>query len=156
MSQDRLALRPSVRVQQLLNASRTIFPDNDILAQLATTQALLESGTGIRVSALARKHNNIFGIKGRGTAGTAWVMTNEFVKGKMIRVKQGFRKNLTLSDSFDDYKNLIINKPRYHRVKVATTFEDAAFQVRRAGYATDPKYTEKLLKVHKKYIAPLL
>lgn len=133
------------------------YPNQPILAELSYCQAILEAG--LRVSPpsnLALHYQNLFGIKGQGTAGTISLPTHEFVRGKMITVKQNFAWNVSIEDSIQQHKHLFENgthdKPhRYFGVLVAETFEEAATEVRKAGYATDPAYTMLLIDLHKKY-----
>ena len=125
------------------------YPDNQIMADLTIAQAILESNSGL--SKLSRLNNNLFGIKGKGTAGVAWYPTKEWEDGEEVTEVQGFASNKTLLDSFKQHKK-VLDLPRYVKVREAKTFEDAALQVRLAGYATDPSYTQELIDVYNQYI----
>ncbi len=141
------------RLQQVVDAAKRTFPDNPVLAKLAATQAVLESGLNGTPSTLASQHNNLFGIKGSGTAGTVNMGTQEFENGQYVSTNAGFAKNATLEDSFQQYQRLIIGADRYKAVRSAGSFEDAARLVREAGYATDPAYTQKLINVYNSTLA---
>ena len=102
-------------------------------------------------SSLATKYNNLFGIKGQGTAGSVNMLTKEFVDNRMQQMPQRFAKNQSLEDSFTQHKNLMEHE-RYKNVLGAKSFEDAAREVSRAGYATDPHYSRSLLSVYNNYL----
>jgi hypothetical protein len=108
--------------------------------QLVAAQWALESGWGKHVSG----KNNFFGIKGKGTI----VTTTEFVNGKQITVRDEFKDYASPDECvhdlvdkwYKDYKS-------YKGVNNAPTVTDAARDLVKQGYATDPKYAEKLMKV---------
>ncbi len=135
-----------------------MYGGNKVLADLTTAQAILESGLRGRVpSGLAYKYNNLFGIKGRGTKGSVSLPTNEYVRGKMVKVMQLFAWNNTVEDSLEQRKKLFENgtrdKPdRYHKVLASKTFAEAAKEVYLAHYATDPSYTKLLIEVYNECI----
>jgi len=64
------------------------------------------------------------------------------------RIKDYFRKYNSPEECFDDHANFFKSNPRYRfALAVAGDPEQMAIQVARAGYATDPGYTDTLLKV---------
>lgn len=64
------------------------------------------------------------------------------------RVKDYFRKYENAGESFDDHAAFFYRNPRYRNfIGVANDPIQAAIQVTKAGYATDPLYYEKLTKV---------
>lgn len=144
---DQLSIDVPTRLRQVIDASLETYKDNIILAQLAASQACLESALLSKPSTLASQHNNLFGIKGVGTAGTVRLLTSEFVSGKWIKVYDNFCKNLSLSDSFVQHRQFI-SKPRYAAVWKAISLEDAAVEIHKAGYATDPDYAKKLVSIY--------
>ena len=135
------------RIAQIVEASKQTYGPESPLAKLASSQALLESGMLNNPHGLASKYNNLFGIKGSGTAGSVNMMTKEFVDGKMQRMQQQFAHNKSLNDSFAQHRQLL-NNPRYKNVLQATSFEEAAKAIKDAGYATDPNYTQLLMKIY--------
>jgi hypothetical protein len=106
---------------------------------LAAAQWALESGWG---KARSGKHN-YFGIKGTGST----VSTSEFIDGKMTTVQASFRDYTSPVQSAQDYANLLKSSPRYRAVLQARTPREAAIAVAQAGYATDPQYANKLVRV---------
>jgi hypothetical protein len=111
------------------------------LRRLTLAQAALESGYG--KSTLASKYNNYFGIKGKGPAGSVKMWTNEDWGGKRHKILANFRAYHNAEESFKDHLKLL-HQPRYSRVLAAASFDEAAMEVKRAGYATDYNYTNLL------------
>lgn len=148
-----LNLRPDVnnRLNQIIQAAKNTWGENSTMAQLAASQATLESRLLGKPSSLATKHNNLFGIKGSGTADSVTMTTQEFINGRAQTLPQRFAKNKTLADSFVQHKQLLSN-PRYQNVLQASSFEEAAKAVKAAGYATDPHYSTSLINIYNKYL----
>src|SRR4051812_16731089 len=120
---------------------QTGIPTAIVLAQL-----IQESGAS-NPSGLARQNNNLFGMKGTGTRGSAAYNTHEFVNGKNVQVSAGFANYNTPYDSIDAYFNLI-QKPRYAtKVAGAKTLNEFAQGIKNGGYATDPSYVSKLMNI---------
>ena len=116
-------------------------------------QAALETGWGRREikDKSGQPAFNVFGIKATGNwAGpTVDVLTTEFVNGVASKVVEKFRAYASYAESFADYAKLIADSPRYANVvKTARDGVEAfAEGLQRAGYATDPAYAKKLIRV---------
>jgi hypothetical protein len=107
---------------------------------LVAAQWALESSWGKHVSG----KNNFFGMKGKGTV----VTTTEFVNGKQVTVRDEFRDYASLDECVRDLVNKWYKDYKsYKGVNNAPTLADAARDLVKQGYATDPKYAEKLIKV---------
>ncbi len=129
-----------------------------IPAKFMLGQAALESGWGrreIRYPDGTPSHN-LFGIK----AGANWngptvsVTTTEYVNGVPRQQVEKFRAYASYAESFKDYASLITKSPRYAAVAAnSTTAEGFAGSLQRAGYATDPRYAEKLSRTINHVIA---
>jgi flagellar protein FlgJ len=129
-----------------------------IPAKFMLGQAALESGWGkreIRNPDGSTSHN-LFGIK----AGTNWtgrtvsVTTTEYVNGIPRQSVQKFRAYSSYAESFKDYATLITKSPRYSAVASNSgSVEGFATSLQRAGYATDPRYAEKLSRTINHVIA---
>ncbi|GED71158.1 hypothetical protein BRE01_48600 [Brevibacillus reuszeri] len=122
-------------------------------ASLTIAQAILESNWGM--SGLTAKANNLFGIKGNGTAGSVSMPTTEYVGGKPITTNANFRKYNSWAESIADHSALILNgtrdKPtRYHGV-LGADYKTACQKIKDGGYATDPAYPQKLISLIEKY-----
>ncbi|HWX01672.1 flagellar assembly peptidoglycan hydrolase FlgJ [Collimonas sp.] len=125
-------------------------------SQLILAQAALESGWGKREikGADGSASHNLFGIK----AGKAWkgpvveAVTTEYVDGAPRRTKALFRAYGSYDEAFTDYARFLTGNPRYAQVVAARDPAEAAHGLQRAGYATDPQYGEKLVRILKQII----
>lgn len=100
-------------------------------------QAAHETGWGRKAPG-----NNFFGIKGGGQT----FATHEYIGGKRVNMKAGFRRYDNPRDSFLDWAKLM-HKPPYAGVLAAETPEEQIKALKAAGYATDPAYVAKLNSV---------
>lgn len=149
---DGSALPPHVRAftEQMRPYAEEASRETGIPADFMLAQAALETGWGkkeMRQPDGSPSHN-LFGIKANGWKGKSVdAMTSEFENGRMIRKVERFRAYLSYADSFKDYARLLSSNPRYR--EVLDTQDPAAFAygLQRAGYATDPAYGDKLVRV---------
>jgi flagellar protein FlgJ len=76
------------------------------------------------------------------------VNTLEFEDGlPQLRPAQ-FRAYQSLAASFDDYVQLLADNPRYaEALRRGPSADDFAQSLQEAGYATDPRYAEKLRSI---------
>ena len=108
-------------------------------ASIAIAQAALESGWGKKAAG-----NNFYGVKGSANGSSVEVATHEFLGGVRRAVTDNFRAYSSAFDSMEDYGHLLASKARYVGVVQASSANEAADALQRAGYATDPRYAEKL------------
>ncbi len=114
-------------------------------------QAALESGWGrgeIR-HADGRPSFNLFGIKagGRWRGEVAVTGTTEFEGGQAQRQQAQFRSYGSYAQAFTDYARLLAGSPRYAQaLREGGSPEGFASALQRAGYATDPRYADKLAR----------
>lgn len=123
-----------------------------VSAPLMMGQAALESGWGQREIRLPDGSNsyNLFGIK----AGSDWngkvaaVTTTEYHNGVPSKQVEKFRAYGSYAEAFSDYARLLGGNPRYASVvQPGQSAPASAVALQRAGYATDPNYADKLVKV---------
>ena len=121
-------------------------------ASITLAQILLESsGNYNGLSGLAYNAKNLFGIKGTGTAGSVSMQTTEYVNGQKIYIMAQFAKFATYYDCMLAHAELLLT-PRYQQyLKNVTSVADYAHGIHDAGYATDPNYANKLLKIIYQY-----
>lgn len=114
-------------------------------AAIKLAQGLHETGAGS--SLLATKANNHFGMKCKRTwTGETFAYTDD-------APDECFRKYPTAEESYRDQGNYLRSNPRYATC-FATDVKDYktwAAELRRAGYATNPKYAERLTKTIEDY-----
>ena len=116
-----------------------------IPASITLAQGLLESGAG--QSTLARKSNNHFGIK----CGSDW-------KGKTVRHDDDargecFRAYKHPKQSYEDHSKFLAGRPRYaslFKLKI-TDYKGWARGLKKAGYATNPRYADQLIDIIELY-----
>lgn len=120
-------------------------------AELILAQAALETGWGEREISTRDGGNshNLFGIKaGAGWKGdTTVITTHEYRNGQRQQVRDEFRVYDSFEDAFTDYADLISKNPRYTGVTDAQSAPAAAHALQTGGYATDPRYADKLISV---------
>lgn len=118
-------------------------------ASLTIAQGILESADGN--SELSIRANNLFGIKGTGTAGTIALSTIEYYNGKRTEVIAKFRMYHNWGESVADHSKLITNGVSWNRQLyqgvIGKDGEEAAREIAKAGYATDPNYANKLIAI---------
>ncbi|GBG15820.1 flagellar protein FlgJ [Novimethylophilus kurashikiensis] len=121
-----------------------------VAPHLLLGQAALESGWGKHElkSADGSNSHNLFNLK----AGSNWhgptveKQVTEYVNGKPVQSTEKFRAYGSYKESFADYAKLISGSPRY----AGALNQDAAGFARglqQGGYATDPDYGNKLMRV---------
>lgn len=114
--------------------------------------AALESGWGQKPLRDAQGNDalNLFGIKAFANwkGPSTQVLTTEYEDGQAVQQAQAFRQYGGLDETFADYVGLIAHNPRY-RQALHTGDDVAAFAQALAagGYATDPDYAQKLVRV---------
>jgi flagellar protein FlgJ len=131
-----------------VDAARSI----GVQPQFMVGQAALESGWGkheIR-TADGGQSFNLFGVK----AGRDWQgqvvekTTTEYVNGVAQKTTAKFRVYASYDEAFKDYARLMKDSPRYAGVvNQGQDVKGFARGLQRAGYATDPAYADKLVRV---------
>jgi flagellar protein FlgJ len=123
-----------------------------IPAHFMVAQAALETGWGAKqpLNADGTPSYNLFNIKaGRSWNGptTAQHTVNEYIGESWQRQKSAFRSYSSYGEAFADYARLLTDSPRY--AKVLGKNDAAAFAqgLQNAGYATDPMYADKLMRI---------
>lgn len=113
-------------------------------------QAALETGWGRHVirDVHGQSSHNYFGIKAdaRWDGAVVEVPTTEYVAGRAVTVTARFRAYASPAEAFDDYVAFIGTNPRYEAVP-ASDGRGFAHAISDAGYATDPRYAEKILAI---------
>lgn len=113
-------------------------------ASITLAQGILESGAGN--GDLTRRANNHFGIKCHNWTGEK-VYHDDDKKGEC------FRKYKHPSESFKDHSNFLSSRGRYASLFQLNKkdYKGWAKGLRKAGYATDPKYPSKLISLIERY-----
>jgi LysM repeat protein len=116
-----------------------------IPASITLAQGLLESGAG--QSTLARKSNNHFGIK----CGSDWrgktVSHDDDARGECFRAYKHPK------ESYEDHSKFLAGRSRYaslFKLKI-TDYKGWARGLKKAGYATNPRYADQLIGIIELY-----
>lgn len=113
----------------------------NIPASITLAQGMLESGFG--TSDLAVQANNHFGIKCHDEwNGPTFIKTDD-------QKDECFRKYTTVLDSYTDHSLFLKSRARYAQLFELnpTDYRGWAKGLKENGYATDPKYTDRLLEL---------
>lgn len=119
--------------------------NHGIPASITLAQGVLESGAGKgRLSTIA---NNHFGIK----CHTGW--TGESVSHDDDAAQECFRKYQDPSESYRDHSLFLTSRSRYDGLFKLDKgdYKSWAKGLKAAGYATDPKYPDKLIGIIERY-----
>lgn len=138
-------------VSRLNEPAQKAALSSGVPAELILAQAALETDWGRRqiTTPNGADSHNLFGIK----AGSQWqgattqVMTTEYAEGEAQKQVERFRVYPTDEAAFNDYARLIRTRPGYAAVRNATDAPQAAIALQQGGYATDPRYAQKLISV---------
>lgn len=116
-----------------------------IPASVTLAQGLLESGYGM--SPLAVEGNNHFGIK----CHSDW--TGEHINVDDDLKNECFRKYAAAEESYRDHSDFLRFKQRYAFLfdYEITDYKSWAYGLKKAGYATDPEYAPKLIRIIETY-----
>ena len=123
-------------------ASGAKFPE------LVAAQMILESAGGTALSGT----NNFFGIKATAAESSTAKQTTEFRNGVEGIETANFKNYSSPQESVNDlvskwYKDY----PGYQGVNNANSLEEAAMMLQQQGYATDPKYAQKLIQIANRF-----
>ena len=116
-----------------------------IPASITLAQGMLESGLGY--GTLARKGNNHFGIKCHKGWNGRKIYHDDDKKGECFRVYKNAKK------SYRDHSIFLTQRGRYSFLfeYKTTNYKAWAKGLKKAGYATDPNYSKKLIDLIERY-----
>jgi LysM repeat protein len=116
-----------------------------IPASITLAQGILESGCG--KSELSVKTNNHFGIKCKEEWSGGTFHYDDDAPGECFRVYTNVR------ESYADHSDFLVNRTRYAELfkLPVTDYKAWAAGLKAAGYATNPKYAEILIKNIEEY-----
>ncbi|CAH0525154.1 flagellar assembly peptidoglycan hydrolase FlgJ [Vibrio hippocampi] len=121
---------------------------------LLIAQAALETGWGKKVIVNSQgSSNNLFNIK----ADRSWkgdkvaTQTLEYHQNIPVQERAAFRSYDSYEQSFNDYVEFLNRNPRYQTALNRNQGSEAFIRdIHSAGYATDPSYADKVLRVKNK------
>lgn len=119
--------------------------EHKIPASITLAQGIFESACG--TSRLAREGKNHFGIKcHKDWQGDTILIDDD-------ELQECFRKYTSASESYDDHAQFLIGRPRYQNLFTLDLldYEGWAKGLKAAGYATNPKYAERLISLIQRF-----
>lgn len=139
-------------VKSLLPHALEYAKELGVNPKVLLAQAAIETGWGkheIKHTDGRRSHN-LFNIK----VGSNWeqdrVMkrTLEYRDGIPRKESAVFRSYSSYAEAFSDYVDFIKTKPRYQSA-LNSAYDSSAYlsELQQAGYATDPKYADKIMSI---------
>ncbi len=146
---DTLIAQRKVTTEEYIQTYKSIAIDKmseyKIPASITLAQGILESGSGN--SNLARKANNHFGIKcHKGWTGRTYFMDDD-------KKNECFRSYKKAEESYHDHSLFLTQRGRYSdlfKLKI-TDYKAWAKGLSKAGYATNPRYPELLIRIIERY-----
>lgn len=138
-------------IQEMVPGSQALQEEYGVLPSIMISQAILESDWG--ESDLAKQENNYFGRK--DSQDGVYYMTKEY-KGQWEDQEEPFKVYDSLEESMQDHARLLAygtswDSKLYQGVIQAPDYKSAAYALQEAGYATDPNYAQKLIKLIERY-----
>lgn len=132
-------------INQFKEVAKGNMKDYKIPASITLAQGILESGAG--KGRLCLEANNHFGIK----CHTGW--TGPSITHDDDVLQECFRKYNDPADSYKDHSKFLTSRSRYNDLFKLDIldYKGWANGLKKAGYATDPKYPSKLIGIIERY-----
>lgn len=131
-------------IMRYKDVAQTNMRRHGIPASITLAQGVLESGSG--QGTLSRNANNHFGIKCHDWTGDSVRHTDD-------APDECFRKYSDPEESYKDHSIFLTSRGRYSDLFKLdkADYKGWAKGLRKAGYATDPKYPDKLISLIERY-----
>ncbi|MGH2665676.1 glucosaminidase domain-containing protein [Flavobacterium sp.] len=132
-------------ISQFKDVAEDNMKKHGIPASITLAQGILESGAGTGV--LCSRANNHFGIK----CHKEW--TGPYVRYDDDSLQECFRKYEHAEESYRDHSYFLTSRPWYASLFKLPKDDYKAWArgLKKAGYATDPKYPDKLIGLIERY-----
>ncbi|MDO5714127.1 MAG: glucosaminidase domain-containing protein [Tissierellia bacterium] len=130
--------------EHLASIAQSTGKKYNLFPSVILAQAALESGYG--KSQLAREYHNLFGVKAT-TSSSVTLSTTEVEDGNKVKIQGKFQTYPSIKASFKAYGKLVGTAPRYERVRMANSPEEAAHALYQCGYSTNPNYGNMIIKI---------
>ena len=145
---------PIILTQEFVDGAISTQTKYKVPASLTLAQIIQESSGSYpgNLSGLAYQCKNLFGIKGKGSAGSCAFNTQEAnSSGGSYTVYADFRKYSSYKESIEDHGKFFVENSRYSDCFTKKTGDEWAKCIKAAGYATDPNYAQSLINHMKTY-----
>ncbi|MDH5324955.1 MAG: flagellar assembly peptidoglycan hydrolase FlgJ [Gammaproteobacteria bacterium] len=142
---------PTAFVTRLWPMAQRAAKSLGITPDTLMAQAALETGWGKHILRHANGTGsyNLFNIK----AGSDWdgdtvnLHALEYTEAGLQQQHSRFKSYHSYDESFDDYVRLLQSNPRYKHVGQSASAQEFTNNLQSAGYATDPQYAHKIMKI---------
>jgi len=143
-------IKPVIKIQVDSNIEYFACDSEDLIYFIGA-MVLLESGN---LKSQLTFHNNLLGIKKLKLRPSVLYGTNEYINKELKQVSGEFAVFYSFSDCFHNFFTIIKTtenkgKLRYKPLMEATTIAELCIEISACGYATDPKYTQKVYTIIK-------
>lgn len=143
---------PSSFIETLLPYAKKAAKALGVSPEVLVAQSALETGWGKKILQTPGQESsfNLFNIKSHGGWKGESVNKNslEVEDGVGVQRRSNFRVYQGLQESFKDYTDFISNNKRYEQaLQQGDNAERYIEELQQAGYATDPKYAEKIKQI---------
>ncbi|WP_020409496.1 flagellar assembly peptidoglycan hydrolase FlgJ [Hahella ganghwensis] len=144
---------PEAFIAALMPAAEKVAAEMGVDPRVLLAQSALETGWGQHMIREQDRHSyNLFGIKAdqRWEGEVMWTDTTEYRDGVAMKERAGFRAYGSYEESFNDYLRFLRENPRYEEaLGLAKNPEMYTQALQDAGYATDPRYADKINRIVK-------
>jgi flagellar protein FlgJ len=143
---------PDDFVAKVLPVLKNALAGTGLNPLMVLAQGALETGWGAHVihDANGDSSHNLFNIKASGdwNGPAVEVSTVEFHGGQPVQQRDRFRAYDSVESAVRDYLSVLKGDPRYQRaLDAAQDPSRFADELQKAGYATDPHYAAKIVRV---------
>jgi flagellar protein FlgJ len=143
---------PTSFIESLLPTAKKVLENSPLQPAMLLAQAALETGWGKKVinKTDGGSSHNLFGIKAdsRWQGEKASVQTLEFKDGVAKKHNALFRAYESVEESIKDYVKFLSSNDRYSQALQNADNPKKYFEsLQSAGYATDPDYANKIMKI---------
>lgn len=143
---------PEQFIQSLYPQAQNAARELGVKPETLLAQAALETGWGQHMPSDKQGNHgfNLFGIKAdtRWNGASTTVETLEYFGDKPLKVNAAFRSYDSFEQSFNDYVSFVKDQSRYQPALENAADSSAYIQaLHKAGYATDPRYAEKIEQI---------
>jgi len=140
LAQSKKRISPETYINTYKDFAISEMKRSGIPASITLAQGMLESDNGNSI--LTVKGNNHFGIKCHDWTGMAIYKDDD-------SRNECFRKYKSADESFRDHSDFLLSKQRYNFLfeYKSTDYKNWAKGLKKAGYATNPRYDDKLINL---------
>lgn len=142
---------PEAFVKAVYPAAEKIAQEMGVNPLAIVSQAALETGWGqyMITDEKGRNSFNFFGIKAdqRWSGDSVSIQTHEYREGVRVNEKADFRAYESIDEALSDYKQFLGADRYQNALKAGDDISRYAQELQKAGYATDPQYADKIIRI---------